>query len=332
MQPIPEHIDELIALCLAGEATETQVAELDQWRAADPLHEQYFTQCAAVFGVQAENDTAAYDIDAAWTKVKAEISEAKVLEMKPQPVTTDWKTAFRIAAILAVIAGITWWLNVLNEYSEPVKITASANIVRDTLPDGSSVTLNRYASLTTKSSFGKNNRTLELKGEAYFNVRHDDELPFIIEANGVFIKDIGTAFNVDASGDSSYVEVIVEEGEVYFYLEGQEGLHLTKGQGAIYHSQTHTITRLENINSTRTAYTTGILRFNNTKLNDAALAISGLYGVLIDVDPAIANCNITVTFNKEDLETVLNVICETLGIQYERIDNHIQLKGSVCRQ
>lgn len=332
MQPVPEHIDELIALCLAGEATEAQVAELRHWREADPLHEKYFTQCEAVFSVQPETDTVGYDIDTAWKKVKAEISEAKVVEMKPQPVTTDWKTAFRIAAILCVIAGITWWLNTLNEYSDPVTITASATVVHDTLPDGSSVTLNRYASLTTKSSFGHNNRTLRLRGEAYFNVKHNDELPFIIEANGAFIKDIGTAFNVNASGDSSFVEVMVEEGEVYFYLEGQEGLHLTKGQGAIYHTHTHTITRLENVNLSKTAYTTGLLRFNNTKLSDAAAAISALYGVLVETDPAIANCNITVTFNKEELETVLNVLCETLGIQYERTDRHIQLKGSKCKE
>ena len=113
MQPVPEHIDELIALCLAGEATEAQVAELRHWREADPLHEKYFTQCEAVFSVQPETDTVGYDIDTAWKKVKAEISEAKVVEMKPQPVTTDWKTAFRIAAILCVIAGITWWLALL---------------------------------------------------------------------------------------------------------------------------------------------------------------------------------------------------------------------------
>jgi ferric-dicitrate binding protein FerR (iron transport regulator) len=228
------------------------------------------------------------------------------------------------------VAGIGWWINNLQSPAEMVAVVSEDQVLRDTLSDGSTIDLNKKSSLSYSSDFGKKNRRVQLKGEAFFNVRHDDALPFIVESKGVLIEDIGTAFNVFAPEDSSIVRVSVEEGTVHFFVEGSEGVMLEKGQAAEYNSATGVITRLANINPAESAYRNGVLRFNNAHLSEVAVALQKLYDVPVVMEPGLEDCLITVTFTNESLDTVLNIIAETLNLQYVREENRILLKGSGC--
>ncbi len=331
MQTVPEHIDELIALTLAAEATPAQMEELLNWRQQHETHELYYQQCAAIFSNTVSGDTLSYNTDEAWGKVKEQLTGSNIRPLNPAPVTIEWKYFVRIAAILVLIAGFGWWIHTLIPPAYNQIITAENKVLHDTLPDGSLITLNKNASLSYSSDFGKKERRLKLKGEAFFNVQHETEQPFIIEANGIIIQDIGTAFNVKASDDSSVVEVMVEEGEVHFYQEGTGGLYLHKGQGGIYRKSDSSMTKFEVHNTMLTAYRTGILDFSNALLSDVIPAIERMYGVHIIAEKNIENCRITVHFEHETFETVLNVICETLNLTVDKNENRILLKGAPCK-
>lgn len=331
MSSIPEHIDELIARSLAGEADAQQLAQLDQWKQAEPTHQKYYEQCALIFKSHAEADTSDFNVDTAWEKLHQKIKDENVRELHVPAVKTEFSLVLRIAAVLLLVAGISWWLSSNYGTKEQINISAGNNVLHDTLPDGSTLSLNRKSTLAYTADYGKKNRKIKLQGEAYFTVKHLEKLPFIVEANGIFIEDIGTAFNVKASGDSSFVEVMVEEGEVHFYTEGSEGIRLTKGQGAVYKKSTGQITRFDIHQPGMTAYRNGRLDFNNTKLSDVASAVGRLYGITVIADKELEDCLLTVTFENEELETVLSVICETLGLTYERSDTRILLKGSGCK-
>lgn len=86
------------------------------------------------------------------------------------------------------------------EETEPTKMltvkTGSEETHRLTLPDGTIVWLNVKSRITYPTRFNGNDRRVNLKGEAYFNVRHDEAHPFIIRANGMSTKVLGTEFNV----------------------------------------------------------------------------------------------------------------------------------------
>lgn len=329
MQPVPEHIDELIACCLAGDASAAQLEELEQWKLADPLHAKYYDQCALIFS-SATASVKDYNTDAAWKKVQGKMQDSSVKQL-PVPVSFEWKQVLRIAAVLLMVAGIGWWINNLQSPAELVAVISEDKVLHDTLSDGSTIDLNKKSSLSYSSDFGKKHRRVQLKGEAFFNVRHDDALPFVVETKGVLIKDIGTAFNVFAPEDSSIVRVSVEEGTVHFFVEGSTGVMLEKGQAAEYNSATGVITRLANMNPAESAYRNGILRFNNAHLSEVAVALQKLYGVPVVMESGLEDCLITVTFTNESLETVLNIIAETLNFQYVREENRILLKGSGCR-
>ena len=322
-----EHIDVLIALVLSSEANAEQVREVELWKQASEGNRAYFEEMQHVFVSVQSTDTNEYEVDAAWEKVKLNLNDSRVVKLKSKHFYES--TWFRIAAVLLVVVGVSWMLFV-NQSVNMLALNSSEKVLQDTMPDGSIITLNKHSIIHYSDDFGKKNRRVVLKGEAYFNVVHDEQIPFVVETNGVFIKDIGTAFNVSTNNDSSEVTVIVEEGEVYFYRSTGEGIYLKKGESAIYNRRNGSISKLDKLPMNVTAYRDGILNFNNTPMSDVAIAISKLYGVNVIADEKIANCKLTVRFENESLETVLSIISETLGLEVKHQDANIVFSGNTC--
>ena len=82
------------------------------------------------------------------------------------------------------------------------------------LPDGTKVWLNAASSLTYPTAFTGNSRTVEMTGEAYFEVVHDRKRPFMVRVGGQTIEDIGTRFNVNAYTDEPAQVTTLLEGAV----------------------------------------------------------------------------------------------------------------------
>jgi ferric-dicitrate binding protein FerR (iron transport regulator) len=61
------------------------------------------------------------------------------------------------------------------------------------LPDGTKVSLNRGSKISYPSTFEGQTREITLQGEAFFDVAHDAQHPFIIHAQGADIKVLGTS-------------------------------------------------------------------------------------------------------------------------------------------
>jgi transmembrane sensor len=95
--------------------------------------------------------------------------------------------------------------------SLPAPARSLALIEQRELPDGSTIELNRRAVVTEHYTAGERRVRLE-RGEAHFRVAKDAARPFFVEAGGVAVRAVGTAFNVRL--DSASVEVLVTEGLV----------------------------------------------------------------------------------------------------------------------
>jgi transmembrane sensor len=83
-----------------------------------------------------------------------------------------------------------------------------------TLPDGTRVWLNAGSSVKFPTSFSGDRREVEMTGEAYFEVAHQEKLPFIVHAGERQIEDIGTHFNVNAYPDEPEMKTTLIEGAV----------------------------------------------------------------------------------------------------------------------
>ena len=82
------------------------------------------------------------------------------------------------------------------------------------LADGSQVWINVGSTLTFPTAFVGHERMVKMTGEAYFEVRHNAEMPFVVTANEVNVRDLGTHFNVNSYPDEGATQVTLLEGSV----------------------------------------------------------------------------------------------------------------------
>ncbi|MFR5660398.1 MAG: FecR family protein, partial [Butyricimonas faecihominis] len=86
-----------------------------------------------------------------------------------------------------------------------------------TLSDGTRVFLNAETKLKFPTKFRKEERVVVLEGEAYFEVRKDATHPFIVKANDVDVKVLGTSFNLRSYSDENSIATTLVSGKVAVY-------------------------------------------------------------------------------------------------------------------
>jgi len=120
--------------------------------------------------------------------------------------------------LLAAAAAVAVGIFITSKPVAPGTPAAGVPVVRSLalieqreMPDGTVIELNRGAIVTEHYTAGERRVRLE-RGEAHFKVAKDAARPFFVEAGGVAVRAVGTAFNVRL--DPASVEVLVTEGKV----------------------------------------------------------------------------------------------------------------------
>ena len=89
------------------------------------------------------------------------------------------------------------------------------------MPDGTQVWLNVGSRIEYDRTYGKENRELTLTGEAYFDVVHDENKPFIIHTRQMNVKVLGTVFNVKAYAEDGITEAALIKGSIEVTFPGR---------------------------------------------------------------------------------------------------------------
>jgi hypothetical protein len=161
-----------------------------------------------------------------------------------------------------------------------------------TLADGSRVWLNAESSLRYPVAFTGNERKVEITGEAYFEVKHNEKMPFTVSANGVDVHDLGTSFNINAYGDEDAVKVTLLEGSVKVGQTGnsKQQTVLKPGQQATLTATNHELQTINGVDlSEVTAWRDNRFYFMSTNINSIAGQLSRWYDVDITVQPGFTN-------------------------------------------
>lgn len=82
------------------------------------------------------------------------------------------------------------------------------------LSDGTEVMLDAASSITYPVAFNGRERRVKITGQAYFKVVHNDRKPFVVEAKGQNIRDIGTEFNINAYDDEPVTRTTLVSGSI----------------------------------------------------------------------------------------------------------------------
>lgn len=325
-----ESIDILIAKHLTGEADAVETKQLLDWIAASDANRKYYEQTKTVFDNAHLSEALTVDTDAAWNKMKVRLQyekpEAKIIGMPA-------RQFLRMAAALVLISAVAFLIyrNYLQSTPELTgNVMASKEVINYTLPDSSEVVLNKNSSVSYAFNAKEKRRFVHLKGEAYFNVKHDTTQQFIVNANGIYLRDIGTAFNVKAIEGSDEINVMVSEGIVEL-TDSVNTIILNAGESAVYSKNRKQFTTSLLPDSNAIAYKTGIFNFNNTSLELVAATLNEVYETEIVIsDAKTKSCKLTATFRNEKIENIADIISATFNLKLKTETNKIILSGGNC--
>lgn len=197
---------EWLALQQARGLTLTEQADFAEWIARDSRH-------AAIFA----------EVESSWQTLDRLAGYPHSIDLAADPdllapTPAGWRRRvvrlpIALAAAAAIAMGGIHWFgrSFVPDTTVPATAGLPANARFMRLPDGSTVELNA-GSLVTEHFTSTQRRLRLVRGEAHFSVAKDSTREFIVEADGVAVRAIGTAFNVRLQGRN--VEVLVTEGTV----------------------------------------------------------------------------------------------------------------------
>ena len=306
-----EHIgnEELIVRYLSGDATTEEQNRLLLWLKQSPENIaelsriRYAMECC-----KQVSEPNIFDADKAFEQFETTISVKKSGNVR--------KLLYWSATIAAVFV-LVFSIKLFN--SKPTDTNIILGISKNTkqnivLVDGSNITLNAHSSLLAKNKFDKTTRTVILKGEAFFNVKHDVSHPFTIKIDSVTVKVLGTAFNISQDSTTHNVIVTVQRGRVAVMYKDQS-IIITAGEQVTYINKFKKIdvtkSNIENYDS----WKTGQLVFNDTPIQEVIEALNKQYSTHFEIaSPELLSYKLNASFNYTDIKKVEELLSVVLKV------------------
>ena len=228
----------------------------------------------------------------------------------------------KIAVILLLpLLALSIYLMV-NMFQEPLQfseiVAPKGEKAQFILPDGSSGYLNSGSTLKYSYPFN-DNRFVQLTGEGYFNIVHDED-PFAVQAHNMKVEVYGTKFNVCAYNDDAEIITTLEEGSVSV-IRDVDGKSVTiePGQQAIFNKSNNQILRRKEVDiDLYVSWKDNMLRFQNAPFANVVKKMERWYDVKIILDEDLQySQRYTMTIKTESLCEMLDLMIVTTTMKYK---------------
>jgi transmembrane sensor len=327
--PVEPERWEALARFIAGESSPAEAASVRAWLAEDPARVELLESLDRSPRRLAWNPPADLDVEAALRRVKTRMAEPVVLSLDEARARRsrlgNRSLGLRIAAAITILAGaaLVWRAtqSVGGSGLTP-KLYATSIGQTDTvsLGDGTQVILGPDTRLTVDAGYNRENRSVELTGEALFDVRHNASKRFTVHAGNAVIEDLGTTFAV-RSDVANQVRVVVTAGSVRLQsAENPEGsIVLRAGDRGVLNSNGRPEAASAQASEADLAWTQHKLTFAETPLDEVGRELHRWYGIELRIaDPELRQRRLTTTFQGETRQQVLDIIALTVGARIEQ--------------
>lgn len=213
-----------------------------------------------------------------------------------------------------------------------------------TLFDGSQVQLYPKSKLSFSHGTFSKKREVYLIGEAFFNVKKNPSVPFVVYTKDLVTKVLGTTFNVQAYPNESNASVKVRTGKVSVYRKENfsdkntvanklDGVIVVPNQQVVYDVVSHQMRKtiidepVVLANNIRERFV-----FNSTPLKEVFKKLQDTYGITIIYDESvISSCSLSASMGDENFYEKLELICKAINASYESIDGTIFISAQGCK-
>lgn len=266
------------------------------------------------------------DSDHYWKELSKRISvqSSPKIELKPKATHASFANYFRrYAAVACIMLAITFSVSfyIGMEVAQPQvaelvynNLAGKSKII---LPDGTEVWLHSNTSLTYSTRYDWKQRQIKLVGEAYFDVAHNKDKPFIVQTEGMKVIVHGTKFNIESFPASTNIFVSLVEGSVSLETS-EEHNFLHPGEMAVYNKGNHHLSIQKSDVSYATSWANDKMIFTNKSLGEICRFLSKWYNVKIHLEPGLENkYKYTFTLRNEPLEEILRLMSRINPTAYQ---------------
>lgn len=298
---------------------------MQEWMVQHEANRRYYEQLKEVWDASKHLALiSSVDENKAWEKFRARIKSGETAIPVHKKKDRNWLKIAASIILIATIASVTYLFINRQPAVEELIVQTGSNVLTDTLPDGSVITLNKESSLLYRSSFSGKERVVTLKGEAFFDVSPDKEKPFIVHVNDIDVRVVGTSFNIKSKNDKT--EVIVESGIVRVTSAGKT-VELKAGERVRLDNAGTEMVKEQTTDKLYNYYRSREFVCDDTPLWKLVEVLNEAYEANIVIGrEELKNLRITSPFYNESLDRVLDVISMTLNIRVVRSSDKIILE------
>lgn len=241
---------------------------------------------------------------AAWSKVAERLDEASVIAMNHSRSPMILRLAAALVFLVVSASAVVYFAG-----KADVSNTTGA-IAEHTLPDGSVVILNRQASLKYNKWMFQLDRSVNLRGEGFFEVEKGGD--FRVHTTGGVVRVLGTSFNVnsengtfDVQCKTGKVAVQIAQDDIYTLVPGDR---ISSIEGEVKKTRINP----ESI----AAWSTSHYQFEDVKVDEVFAQLSNDTGYQFDIKGDL-DLRYTGQFDaKLNIDRIMEIVCKPMGLDF----------------
>ena len=247
-------IELIVVSYLTGSISEVDLEKLNEWINDSNENRSHFNSLKDTWILSGTNNISSLtNTEESWNGFRKNLSHKwlrvgvksreKVRMNKYFKLAASWLLFFGIGSVVTLLLTenpaepIAVTENRITEISTPLGARSKIS-----MPDNTQVWLNAGTTVSYTQDYGQHTRTINLKGEAFFDVAKDSQHPFIVNTEGVVVYALGTRFNVKAYPEEKTISATLETGKIDIKTSSmsdkKERILLKPKDKLIYHKET----------------------------------------------------------------------------------------------
>lgn len=323
-------MEEYISKYITGELQREEWEELRSWLNQNEENKKLFTQLVSYSSNSKSEYLEAEDL--VWKDLNL---KRKVVELPARRFSNYY---LKVAAIILGVLSVSFVAYKLMDQPGDIQVAITTvervappgSKLTTRLPDGSIVTLNSGSKLTFPERFEETDRNVRLLGEAFFEVEHDPDKPFVVTMGGDEVKVLGTSFNIRSYPDDEDVTVSVATGKVAYKVSSGKEVILQVNESVTYNAKQDILTK-GIVNPLQAfGWKDRILYFKGSSWDQVLKELNRWYGVDFEVSGDFGNTGTySGEFKNATLSQVLNSLAFVYRFRFSVEDNKVIIKRTL---
>lgn len=313
-------VGQLIGKYLTGKESKDELDQLKTWINESNDHQELFNSLRDEKNIADSIDEfETFNKELAWKRYMERVS---VLSL--QKMLLRWKVA-AIFFFVVGCGGILAYLikdgngpSAINETYTTVSTTNGQNS-KVVLPDSSVVWINSGTTLSYNTNFAVTDRKIKLKGQAFFQIARNEQMPLVVSCNEINVRVLGTRFDVSAYPEDKNINVVLESGSVEILQAKNQSViqKLKPGEKAEFDAERHDLSVSEVDCHDYTSWKDGILVFVNEPMENVLKKLKRWYNIDIEVkNPKVSKLIFNATIVNESVEDIFDLMRFSCSISY----------------